>query len=230
MGSWQAIIITFLPDRAHKEVLFFSSPFFEAALSGNWSETGRPPSMSSVITISQPPSIPGDRNNTDIPTEMTFTPMDPEAESSELEAILDHDAPRSDSASQSEGEDGDGAPSELAPHTPSPEAIAQARRKSLAALEGEKLAKNSVCEGGMRQSQPTTMQARTRERKRRRGRVNNAPDAVIVLKEERVGLFPLDYILCLDIPQASTFHDFLKFVYPQYACIRPYMMIKCLLS
>ncbi|EEB95784.1 hypothetical protein MPER_05193, partial [Moniliophthora perniciosa FA553] len=31
---------------AHKEVLFFASPFFEAALSGNWAETGRPPSMS----------------------------------------------------------------------------------------------------------------------------------------------------------------------------------------
>ena len=34
--------------RAHKEVLYFASPFFQAALSGNWSETGRP---SSVITI-----------------------------------------------------------------------------------------------------------------------------------------------------------------------------------
>jgi len=33
---------------AHKEVLYFASPFFQAALSGNWSETGRP---SSVITI-----------------------------------------------------------------------------------------------------------------------------------------------------------------------------------
>jgi len=41
--------------RAHKEILFFASPFFEAALSGHWLETGRPASIaSSVITISQP--------------------------------------------------------------------------------------------------------------------------------------------------------------------------------
>ncbi|KAG6375542.1 hypothetical protein JVT61DRAFT_3103 [Boletus reticuloceps] len=50
---------------AHKEVLFFASPFFEAALSGSWLETGRPPSMSSVITISQPPSVPGSQSNPD---------------------------------------------------------------------------------------------------------------------------------------------------------------------
>jgi hypothetical protein len=60
--------------RAHKEVLYFASPFFEAALSGDWAETGggRPKSTSSVITISQPPSIPGEgpMNET---TEMKFT-------------------------------------------------------------------------------------------------------------------------------------------------------------
>ncbi|KAK2467764.1 hypothetical protein APHAL10511_000059 [Amanita phalloides] len=38
---------------AHKEVLYFASPFFQAALSGNWSETGRPSSMSSSVTIPQ---------------------------------------------------------------------------------------------------------------------------------------------------------------------------------
>src|ERR1700761_8508247 len=64
--------------RAHKEVLFFASPFFEAALSGNWAETGRPQSMSSIITISQPPSNPGDRSNYEAPTEMIFAPMDPD--------------------------------------------------------------------------------------------------------------------------------------------------------
>lgn len=41
---------------AHKEVLYFASPFFQAALSGNWSETtGRP---SSMITIPQSPGEP----------------------------------------------------------------------------------------------------------------------------------------------------------------------------
>ncbi|KAF8622364.1 hypothetical protein AX15_007094 [Amanita polypyramis BW_CC] len=43
---------------AHKEVLYFASPFFQAAFSGNWSETGRPLSMSSVITIPQLHSDP----------------------------------------------------------------------------------------------------------------------------------------------------------------------------
>ncbi|EPQ56985.1 hypothetical protein GLOTRDRAFT_137434 [Gloeophyllum trabeum ATCC 11539] len=39
---------------AHKEVLVFASPFFEAALSGNWAETEaqRPHSISSTITVS----------------------------------------------------------------------------------------------------------------------------------------------------------------------------------
>ncbi|KZW00254.1 hypothetical protein EXIGLDRAFT_722308 [Exidia glandulosa HHB12029] len=48
---------------AHREILHFASPFFEAALSGNWSETGagNRTSISSVITISQPPSVPGDQ-------------------------------------------------------------------------------------------------------------------------------------------------------------------------
>ncbi|KAG8979858.1 hypothetical protein FRB90_007864, partial [Tulasnella sp. 427] len=43
---------------AHKEVLVFASPFFEAVLRGCWAESGRPASLSSVITISQPPVVP----------------------------------------------------------------------------------------------------------------------------------------------------------------------------
>ena len=46
--------------RTHREILYFASPFFEAALSGHWLETGRPASLSSsIITISQPPTVPG---------------------------------------------------------------------------------------------------------------------------------------------------------------------------
>ncbi|THH10507.1 hypothetical protein EW145_g1290 [Phellinidium pouzarii] len=55
--------------QAHREILVFASPFFEAALSGDWSETrvddssttGRRHSISSIITIPQPPSNPRDR-------------------------------------------------------------------------------------------------------------------------------------------------------------------------
>lgn len=70
---------------AHKQVLFFASPFFEAALSGNWAETGtnpRPPSMSSVITISK---VPGTQ------TEMTFAPFDPDLETDDLDVARARD-------------------------------------------------------------------------------------------------------------------------------------------
>src|ERR1700733_3869008 len=74
--------------RAHKEVLWFASPFFQAALSGNWAETGRPLSMSSVITISQPPIVPGDKTHPDAPTAMAFAPMDPDLDPDELDIDL----------------------------------------------------------------------------------------------------------------------------------------------
>jgi len=48
---------------AHKEVLYFASPFFQAALSGNWSETGRP---SSVITIAQSSNDPYAQGHIDV--------------------------------------------------------------------------------------------------------------------------------------------------------------------
>ena len=54
--------------------MYFASPFFRAALSGDWAETGRPTSVSSVITISQPPTVPGDHTQSE--TEMTFAPVD----------------------------------------------------------------------------------------------------------------------------------------------------------
>ncbi|KAF9070079.1 hypothetical protein BDP27DRAFT_1324257 [Rhodocollybia butyracea] len=118
---------------AHKEVLVFASPFFEAALSGNWSETEgegpvdtpseksslRPPSL---ITISQPT---GPDCETEI--QLTFDPV----------------------------EEGDSD-------------IDQNRSETLAKLND-----------------------------------NSPPSAVIVLKEER----------------ASTFHDFLKYIYPHLSCI-----------
>ncbi|KAF8461798.1 hypothetical protein DFH94DRAFT_699953, partial [Russula ochroleuca] len=75
-------------SEAHKEVLWFASPFFQAALSGNWAETGRPLSMSSVITISQPPTVPGDKIHPDAPTAMTFAPVDPDVDSDDLDADL----------------------------------------------------------------------------------------------------------------------------------------------
>ncbi|KAG6821006.1 hypothetical protein H0H93_008635 [Arthromyces matolae] len=173
---------------AHKEVLFFASPFFEAALSGNWSETGhgRPHSMSSVITISQPPPIPGERAKTmsDISTEMTFAPMDPDLDPSELNVISEHEAAHTDSKddiSQSSSSEAKSLSEE----------ITRARDGSLAKLQSSEHKSEMD-----RQRKRTTLDSSTI----RGSRLAHGPDAVIVLKEER----------------ASSFHDFLKYVYPQF--------------
>ncbi|KAF7321279.1 hypothetical protein MKEN_00647800 [Mycena kentingensis (nom. inval.)] len=175
---------------AHKEVLFFSSPFFEAALSGNWAETnaasGRPQSMSSIITISQTPTDPGDKT---APTEMTFAPIpDVETEDSdspkdemqpaELETEADQSG-TSGSAQTSESEDSDCEAVKVTKE----DAKAQAIDESLAKLESKAL---------------RVPPARAKIKRR----VKSGPDAVIVLKEER----------------ATTFHDFLKFIYPHLEC------------
>lgn len=85
---------------AHKEVLYFASSFFQAALSGEWAETsggGRPQSVSSAITISQPrhPSgAPGSagsssRQTAEAQADMTFAPVDPDMDPEDLENDLD---------------------------------------------------------------------------------------------------------------------------------------------
>jgi len=84
----------------HKEVLFFASPFFQAALSGDWAETGRPASMSSIITISQPPSVPGNHGISSAPPAMTFAPVELESDQEDLlddsKSTDNDDAPISD--------------------------------------------------------------------------------------------------------------------------------------
>ncbi|KAF8224965.1 hypothetical protein L208DRAFT_1308217 [Tricholoma matsutake] len=157
---------------AHKEVLFFASPFFEAALSGNWSETGRPPSMSSVITISQPPSVPGGK--TEMPTEMTFARMDPDIDPDDLEMIVECDAARVDTYSESD-------PDNDSDVVPLPDAIAHARDRSLAKLQSRSTANG---EGGSRSDKKVSPAQGTSKR-----RLMNGPDAVIVLKEERANTF-----------------------------------------
>ena len=84
--------------RAHKEVLSFASPFSQAGLNGNWTETGRPLSMSSVITISQPPIVPGDKIYPNVPTAMTFAHVDPGLDPDELNIkVSESSGPKSSS-------------------------------------------------------------------------------------------------------------------------------------
>ncbi|THU95344.1 hypothetical protein K435DRAFT_755796 [Dendrothele bispora CBS 962.96] len=177
---------------AHKEVLFFASPFFEAALSGNWAETGRPPSMSSVITISQPPSIPGEKKIHEAPTEMTFAPMDPDTDTEGLEIVPDIEAPKSDSTQSSDTESSE-------PESPR----TRARNSSLAKLQSSSSVLKVTPQSPESSTSPV-LSSPTRKRAKAtvKRRPYNNPDAVVVLKEER----------------ASTFHDFLKFVYPHLEC------------
>jgi hypothetical protein len=63
--------------------LFFASPFFEAALSGNWSETARPPS---VVTIPHTASDPTEGN---VQQEDSKDPSSLESE--DLELTLEFD-------------------------------------------------------------------------------------------------------------------------------------------
>ena len=181
--------------RAHKEVLWFASPFFQAALSGNWAETGRPLSMSSVITISQPPIVPGDKIHPDAPTAMAFAPMDPDldpeeldidvSESSEPEVI--ESSPTSADAHATEL--GEGGSRTATPKRKTHEA---ARQESL-----EKLSRNAA-------PQPGGDAPRVAEKEKghkilklswkranasaKHHPVTSNPDAVIVLKEEKVRL------------------------------------------
>jgi hypothetical protein len=214
--------------RAHKEVLFFASPFFEAALSGSWAETGRPPSMSSVITISQPPSDPGDKSRQEVPA-MTFAPMDPELE--DMDLAFDSDTGgKSTTASESEGSDAELIALDDATKDPvTSEEKAKARDISLAQLqsgataptrkrEGKKLKMRRYVgtieeEAGLA-PKPIYQPAQATVRRRHKA---NGPDAVIVLKEERVCIYDVCriFVSYLSWLQASTFHDFLKYVYPQ---------------
>ncbi|KAI0705058.1 hypothetical protein C8T65DRAFT_239985 [Cerioporus squamosus] len=181
---------------AHKEVLYFASAFFQAALSGGWAETekemGRPRSVSSVITISQPPSVPGGRPALSRHSEITFAPMDPDMDPDELELDVDI------------------TPGEASDTEASSEDKAKAREDSLSKLEktspttpttaSEKEKEKAPDVDGKTSVPPTPTKGRTLKRQVKPK--EQRPDAIIVLKEEK----------------ASTFHDFLKFVYPHLVC------------
>jgi len=149
--------------------LYWASPFFQAALSGDWAETGRPASMSSIITISQPPSDPGNRTGeTSIPV-MTFAPV--ELGGDEDEKVLDSRKTDTDTTTASDMES---SPTR-------PDAIADARLDSLKKLQGDSQPRsNESDKWSLAKSDKLKIQNPWT-------RVGNViPEAVIVLKEERV--------------------------------------------
>ncbi|KAF8590997.1 hypothetical protein K439DRAFT_1328309 [Ramaria rubella] len=185
---------------AHKDILLFASPFFEAALSGNWSETGRPLSMSSVITISQPPVVPGDRPNIEPSEGITFAPA-PESDD-DFDEFDDpfEDTPEDKPATEDEDK-----------------AKQKARVGSLVKLQGgwgsdKEKEKDSTTRDTAKERRQKEREAEKEEDKDKlalhpvkiqpRRRNSRVPEAIIVLKEEK----------------ASTFHDFLRYVYPHLDC------------
>jgi len=157
------------PSRAHKEVLYWASPFFQAALSGDWAETGRPASMSSIITISQPPSDPGNRTGEGSIPVMTFVPM--EVTGDEDDEVMDSRRTDTDVT----------AASDVESSPTCPDAIADARLDSLQKLQGG---------SNPRPNEPGKPSPAKSEKLKTQNPWTSAgnviPEAVIVLKEERV--------------------------------------------
>lgn len=198
---------------AHKEVLFFASPFFEAALSGNWAETtgDRPHSISSVITISQQPTVPGQMSSPP-PPETTVMPL----EGTESEQEPDSDIELVDpSGTESEGNDSTAYDdTDIHSEDPPPvdeETKKEARDASLAILQG---GGGSQSPGTVREESMTRFSARKRRSTKTKRLTMNQADAVIVLKEER----------------ASTFHDFLKYLYPHLECTITWNNVESLMN
>ena len=158
--------------------------------------------MSSVITISQPPSVPGSKSNPDASAAVSFTPEDDthDIDSSASDTASDCSSPvEIKNPPASESETSESEPEQLGSTTTMSKRIAHARGASLAKLQGSGDAKRDF--KGKHKAELSTSQNTLATVKRRRR--TDEQDAVIVLKEEK----------------ASIFHDFLKFVYPQY--VRP---------
>ncbi|KJA19970.1 hypothetical protein HYPSUDRAFT_143120 [Hypholoma sublateritium FD-334 SS-4] len=167
---------------AHKEILFFASPFFEAVLGGEWSETGRPQSISSIVTVSQLRTA----NESEHSTDDSKTGDSADVDSGELEIVVEQDVGESEN-------------DECADDIP---AIVKAKEREdcLAQLQGQVSPKANNLPRTRKFPNSSTASFGKSANAIRTNR--QGTDAVIMLKEER----------------ASTFHDFLKFIYPQMEC------------
>jgi len=125
--------------------------------------------MSSIITISQPPSDPGNRTGEASIPVMTFVPV--EITGDEDDEVMD---PRKTDTDTTITSDVESSPT-------SPDAIADARLNSLKKLQGDS---NPRPDEPNESSPAKSEKSKTQNPWTRRGNV--IPEAVIVLKEERV--------------------------------------------
>ena len=149
--------------------MYWASPFFKAALSGDWAETGRPASMSSIITISQPPSDPGNRTGEPSIPSVTFGPV--EITGDEEEELVHSRKTDTDITTAVDIESSPTCPG----------LIADARLDSLKRLQGDSL---PTPEESNEVSHAKSEKLKSKNSWTQVG--NGIPEAVIVLKEERV--------------------------------------------
>ncbi|KAG8703479.1 hypothetical protein FRC08_002810 [Ceratobasidium sp. 394] len=155
---------------AHKDILMFASPFFEAVLSGNWAETSvnrNRTSCSSIITISQPPSQPSSTFKSHKASASSSAEPGPDEPDSDCIRVTDVDTDLS-SADESEGE------------------IARNREKERAECLQKLQGGGEATTQPNRHSRSKTAPELSRTSKRRS---KPLPDAVIQLKEEKAGIF-----------------------------------------
>lgn len=115
--------------------------------------------MSSVITISQPPSVPGSRSKIEDSPELTFAPVDPDTEPEDI------DLDPVQEVSESDGE--------------LEEKKAKARESSLNKLESGVLSPSASSSTSGDKGKHKTLVRRRAKR----------PDAIIILKEEKANTF-----------------------------------------
>jgi len=128
--------------------------------------------MSSVITISQPPSVPGDKSINEARTEMTFAPMDlADYEADDLDIIANLDLP----TMTSECEDDTLKKGHI---DESLMKLESGRGRSSSRID-----KKQLKDG---EDQPSAKKVPSAQATITRRKRPNGPDAVIVLKEERV--------------------------------------------
>jgi hypothetical protein len=162
--------------------------------------------MSSVITISQPPIVPGTKIHPDAPTAMTFAPVDPDLDPDDLDIdLLESSEPEVIESSASTiaplGKDDKQTPGPAVESDMFSEAEAEKKAHEAARMESlEKLQKGAGGNAGASSAESPGDKDKGQDKgivklswKRGnaqmsagRHQTNSNPDAVIVLKEEKV--------------------------------------------
>ncbi|EJU04403.1 hypothetical protein DACRYDRAFT_20945 [Dacryopinax primogenitus] len=224
---------------AHKDVLIFASPFFAAALSGNWAETGRPASLSSsIITVtrsSTPPPLPSPSHGP-IPESVSPTPDSPEPSPGMFPADLEAEQ-ESDGATDPQPDPRSSPPPQTTLHFLSPSQCKEcASPLPDSATPGNSSGEDEDPAEAGAEADPSVHRAASlralssgppRRSTMEEKRASKGKRNVRVSWDGRAGRRPrpvtrmsgcAEAVIDLKEERASAFHDFLKFVYPHLEC------------